>query len=544
MASQIALDYATHRLRILAFDGSSKRIRVQAVIDVDLDVPPTDDDVEADDLRADAIAAAMKAAKLPSDPSAMAFDAGQALFREFDLPFTDAAQIAKVVRFEAESHIPLDIDDVVMQHLVLRKTRDKSHVLAAAVKKDDLLDRFDVLDASGIDPHFVDLDAFALFHALAGTGVAAEHPDAVVVSVQPESTTLLFLAGGELYAVRSLRMGTHSLHSAGTRLEANEQEVELARTHDFLGRLKRELRRTLTSLPPLEIPVVLVTGSGSRVPGFADAMREVFAGEVRELDFLAHVDHKLSAEEVERYGPDIGVALGIAYKLFGLEVTQTDFRRDECAYARKFDQVKSPLIVLSFLIFLVVALQCIDAVYRNKTVNREYDLMINWGDEALKMVLGDEAAAHAVWQGVEGQPQRVQAIHTRMEKEFSDLAAKLGRGDRLPWQPSALAAWIEFMEKVEANEKKLGRLLVSRLDIDVGARTPQFKVSGVMESRTKVDELIRILEEDPLYEDVRPSVTSATDDGMVRFDEIVADIDLAELERRVKEGIKSAERAG
>ena len=537
MASQIALDYGTHRLRILAFDGSSKRIRVQSVVDVDLDVPPTDDDVEADDVRADAIAAAMKAGKFPSDPSGMAFDAGQALFREFDLPFTDPAQIAKVVRFEAESHIPLDIDDVVMQHVVLRKTRDKSHILAAAVKKDDLLDRFDVLEASGVDPHFVELDALALYHALVGTGITTETPDAVIVSSQASSTTLLFLSGGVLYAMRSLRMGTHGIHAAGTRLEGNEQDVELARAHDFLGRLRREIRRTLTSMPPVELPVVLVTGTGSRIPGFSDAMRDVFAGEVRDLDLLARVDHKLSPDEVERYGPDIGVVLGVAYKLFGLEVTQTDFRRDECAYARKFDQVKSPLIVLSFLMFLVVALQCIDAVYRHKTIAREYDTMVEWGDEALKEVLGDEETARAVWAGAPPGPLRVQAIRTRMESEFNEIAAKLGRSDRLPWQPSALAAWIEFMEKIAANEDNLGRLRVQRIDIDVGARNPQFKISGVMESRTKIDELIRILEEDPLYSDVKPSVTSATEDGLVRFDEIVTELNLDELERRVKEGI-------
>src|SRR5690606_4667767 len=110
MVAQTAIDYGADRLRLLEFDGSGKRIRVLDVVDVDLAVAPADDDVEPDDLRAEAVAEAAKEARLVTDPCGMAFASAHALFREFDLPFTNDEQIEKVVRFEAESHIPLDID--------------------------------------------------------------------------------------------------------------------------------------------------------------------------------------------------------------------------------------------------------------------------------------------------------------------------------------------------------------------------------------------------------------------------------------------------
>src|SRR4029450_7012371 len=121
-----------------------------------------------------AIALAVSESGFARDPSGMAFPAAHAMFREFDLPFTAREQIDKVVNFECESHFPGDIDDLVVQHIVLRQTRDKSHLLAVAVRKDDLLDRLDILDEAGLDPMFVELDDFALYQALVGTGVHAE----------------------------------------------------------------------------------------------------------------------------------------------------------------------------------------------------------------------------------------------------------------------------------------------------------------------------------------------------------------------------------
>src|SRR5262245_60723790 len=130
MAAQIAIEYGTRRVRLLEFDGSGKKVRVLGVRDVSLDLPPELvmlEDIEKaegergegapparqgedpDDVRAKAIAKAVSESGFVRDPSAMAFPAAHAMFREFDLPFTTREQIEKVVKFECESHFPGDI---------------------------------------------------------------------------------------------------------------------------------------------------------------------------------------------------------------------------------------------------------------------------------------------------------------------------------------------------------------------------------------------------------------------------------------------------
>jgi Tfp pilus assembly PilM family ATPase len=534
MATQIAIDYSSTCLRLLEFDGSGKKVRVLGVEEVDLRVPTTgEDELEADDLRADAIAAAMKETGFVADPSGMAFDASSALFREFDLPFTNDEQVKKVVRFEAESHIPLDIDDVIMQHLVMRTTRDKSHILAAAIKKEDLLDRLDILDEANLDPMFVDMDVFSLLHALVATGAADDHPVSVVINAQEAATSMLFLMGGQLYAVRSLRLGTHGIHPAGEVESEGDREIETARIHDYSSRLKREIRRTMATLTGLdEIGAVLVTGSGSRIPGFLETVGEAFGVDAEPLNLLSYVDHKLSEDDVLRYGPDIGVALGVAYKLNGLDLTHSDFRRDECAYTRKFDQVKSPLIVLSFLLFLVVALGCIDAIYRVRKAKVEYGYLLSSAQANLEELMEDNEAARAIWEPVEFGPARVTAVAQAVDDLREEEARKLGRSAVIPDQRSALHAWIEFSKLIKANEKTLGKLALKRLDIVVTGKNPEIRINGIMESASKYSTLLGLLREDALYLDVEPGPASPTEQGMTSFGETVIKLNLDVLDAR------------
>lgn len=539
--AQLAVDFGTDHVRLLEFDGSGKRLRVLSVAEIDLSQHRGSGDAEADgpsndDLAAEAIAEAMDAGRMSVDPSGMAWSSGQALFREFTLPFTGDEQIAKVVRFEAESHIPLDLDDVVLQHLVLRKTRDKSHILAVAVKKDDLLDRFDVLEESNVDPMFVDVDVFSLVHALQGSGVAAEYPECVLVDAQDRATNLLFMREGALFAVRSLRMGAHGIPRQGERSTGElDDKIAEARGADYLGRLERELRRTLTTLPGVgEVTTVLLLGSGRAIPGFDACMSRVFGGaKVLPLDLLSRVDHKLDADVVSRHGPDLGVALGVAYKLAGLDVTGTDFRRDECAYTRKFDQVKSPLIVLSFVIFLIVALKGIDTFYQLRKARSEYSYLLTDAREQLNLLVGDNTEARLVWEGREFGPQQVQAIAQAFDTRHNDLSLQLGRSSQIPSQPSALAVWMELSELLASNQDLIGRLTLRKLDIDVGARTPLVRISGQVLDPTHYNDLIDLLSNDAMYRNLRQGdVTPAQDGVNWEFGETTLEVDLEELAQR------------
>lgn len=531
MASQTAIEYGGSRVRLLKFDGSGRKPRILGVYDVSLDVQP-DEDTDPDDVRALAIASAMKASGCATDPCVMSFDAGHAMFREFDLPFTNADQIAKVVRFEAESHFGGDIDDFVIQHLVLRKTRDKSHLLVVGIKKDDLLDRLDILDESSLDPMLVDVDGFALYNALVGTGVAEEHERMAVVNAQETSTTIMFLVDGGLFALRSIRIGTHGVRhedDGQAASEGNELEVETARTHDYLTRLVRELRRTLGTIPDLgQLDALYVTGGGSRLPGFAEAVGGVLGAVAQPLDLLSRVSHKLSEDEVEQYGADIGVGLGMAFKLNGVDVTKTDFRREEVAYTRKFDQVKLPLIVMSFALFLVVAFLGLDAYKQRQHMEGEYRNLLRNAQTNLLELVTEPSEVVDQMAAAEFGPDRMRAAVMVAHRLKDNIERQLGRGQRMPKQHSALAVWIELFVTIFENEKPLGRFALDRVDIAVSGRSPYIKLSGEVVDQTHYQELLNLLGAQAMFSEIRPGGTRQTSSGL-RFTDLEVELDLSAM---------------
>jgi len=532
MALQTAIEYGGRRVRLLKFDGSGKKLRILGVHDISLDVE-ADGDTDPDDVRALAISAAVKESGCPRDPCAMSFDAGHAMFREFDLPFTNDDQIAKVMRFEAESHFGGDIDDFVIQHTVLRKGRDKSHLLVAGIKKDDLLDRLDILDESNLDPMTVDVDGFALYNALVATGLAEEHERIAVVNAQESSTTLMFLVDGKLFALRSIRIGTHGvLHDADGVVpeEGFEHDVETARTHDYLTRLVREVRRTLGTLPDLgTLDALYITGSGSRLAGFGEAVGGVLGGAAQPLDLLSRVNHKLTDDEVDQFEPDIGVVLGTAFKLNGIDVTRTDFRREEVAYTRKFDQVKLPLIVLSFALFLVVAFLGLDAYKQRQHMDGEYKNIILLAQKQLEaLALDNEEVEQDLARAAFG-PDRVREAVMMARELKEDIEVHLGRGQRIPEQRSALAVWIELFVTIGDNETRIGRIALDRVDVEVSSRNPYAKLSGEVEDQTQFQELLNIFGANEMFSEVRPGGTRQTSSGL-RFTDLEIELDLSVLD--------------
>jgi type IV pilus assembly protein PilM len=93
------------------------------------------------------------------------------VMRTIDLPpLTDAKQIASAVQFQAQEHIPMPLEQAVLEHQVLGtvNTTDgpRTRVVLVAARR-DMIDR--VLEATtraGLRPAGIDLSAFALIRAL------------------------------------------------------------------------------------------------------------------------------------------------------------------------------------------------------------------------------------------------------------------------------------------------------------------------------------------------------------------------------------------
>ena len=100
------------------------------------------------------------------------------VMRTVDLPpMKDAKEIASAARFQAQEHIPMPLDQAVLEHhsLGLVETADgpRTRVVLVAARR-DMIDRLlEATRRAGLRPEGVDLSAFAMIRALHQPGRTA-----------------------------------------------------------------------------------------------------------------------------------------------------------------------------------------------------------------------------------------------------------------------------------------------------------------------------------------------------------------------------------
>jgi len=556
MANYVGIDLGPTQARILEAEGSVKKMSVTRFRRVDVRTP---EEASASAFltkeHGDAIEEAMSQAKISREPIAMSWDSDHTVFREMDLPFTSDDQIRRVVKYEAESHLlNCDIEDVVVSFYKLREERDKSHLMVTAVRKDYLLNRFEVLQRAGVDPLVVDLDVMAKFNAVSGLGFAEEHGSFVVLDCGRRTTDLLLISEGRLVSGRAIRLGADSvtarlqgdlggpeaLPGAEALLEdPNKDDLivpaappakpeteqgadELAgglatqRVGDYYNKISRELKRTLVvSRLPDSIEAIYITGPGSRLPGFAEEVAEKLGidAPVSRLDWIDRIEHSLVGDDVEALEDEGLTSLGLAYKLAGHDASGIDFRQEECRYARKFDQVKEPAIYFcGFLLFLVVLVNLFDI--RSLSVKTPFLFKERGADisrihdpakEFFEQALGGDATFPEKY--VAPSKGSLNYMRVKMDGRINELKGQLGRGGAIPRMPSSLIIWRDCFDAIEKKMDGIGKLMLEDVAIKVRQQQqPYIEFEGNVSSGTALDQLVAALNTIPGIEEVvRPT---------------------------------------
>jgi type IV pilus assembly protein PilM len=228
------------------------------------------------------------------------------VMRTIDLPpLTDPKQLASAVRFQAQDHIPMPLDQAVLEHqsLGVVDTPDgkRSRVVLVAARRDVVERVLAAARSAGLRPEGIDLSAFALIRALqrpaAGPGatlylnVGGLTNLAVAVSTLCVFTRVIGAGSESMAAELAERRALTLEHASGwlkhvglqapaDELEGNPEIISAAREilTDGVKRIADEVRTTLDfySMQDGAIGVerAIATGPAVSLPGFADALGE------------------------------------------------------------------------------------------------------------------------------------------------------------------------------------------------------------------------------------------------------------------------------
>jgi type IV pilus assembly protein PilM len=227
------------------------------------------------------------------------------VMRMVDLPpLRDAKEIASAVRFQAQDHIPMPLEQAVLEHqsLGIVETPDgpRTRVVLIAARRDMIDGLLAATRNAGLRPEGIDLSAFAMIRALYRKGsdgatlyVSVGGMTNLAVAVE---TTCVFTRvvahgteamAGELAERRGLTL-EHArgwLTHVGTRTQLDDIEGEseiIVEARAVLGegirRIADEVRNSLDfyRVQPgaAEVKNAILTGPAVSIPGFCDQLGE------------------------------------------------------------------------------------------------------------------------------------------------------------------------------------------------------------------------------------------------------------------------------
>jgi type IV pilus assembly protein PilM len=230
------------------------------------------------------------------------------VMRTIDLPpLKDAKEINSAVRFQAQEHIPMPLDQAVLEHQSLGEVSTlegkRTRVVLVAARRDMIDALLEAVKRAGLKPHGIDLSAFAMIRAL-------HRPDRTGATLYMNvggMTNLAVAVGSTCVFTRVVAHGTASMASElaerrGLTLEhanawlkhvgltAPVDEVEgdpdiVKETRNVLGdgvrRLADDVRNSIDFHSMQEgaagVELAVVTGPAVSIPGFAEKLGEEIA---------------------------------------------------------------------------------------------------------------------------------------------------------------------------------------------------------------------------------------------------------------------------
>lgn len=246
------------------------------------------------------------------------------------------AEAREVIRWEAEQHVPFDMDNVQLDFEITDPDGDglQMTVLLVAAKHELIETRISLLQQAGLNAKVVDVEAFALHNAL-----EVNYPDAMqgvtaLVNIGHDTTTVNVLDEGVPVLTRDLSFGTRGLMLDLQRersLTAEEAHAALrgeSEDHslrEFLAERAQEVARGVeraaafleTDEIGLGVGRLYLCGGGVGVPALPEVLAERLGVETHVASAFEQIQVKADAVdfmELQEMAPMLMLSVGLALR--------------------------------------------------------------------------------------------------------------------------------------------------------------------------------------------------------------------------------------
>lgn len=338
----VGLDIGSHTIKAVELEKSAKGYRLSNWgISSPLGEAIVDGEIMDRQLVTDAISNLLETRGIKSRTVVAAVSGRAVIVKKISMNRLSPEDAQQAVYWEAEQHVPYDINDVSLDFEILGPAPNdpkQMQVLLVAAKKDMVMSFSDLIRDAGLQPLIVDVDSFAAQNALEANYDFSPNEVVAILNIGAEITNIDITQAGTPYFTKDLQLGGNTfIEAAQRKFNLSQSEAasavrgEGAASNDIvpvveqacdglalaLERAQAFLRTAGEAGP---ITRIMLCGGSSLTPGLQGYLQRRFnvpADIANPLTRIAYDPALFAGQEVGHVAPLLTVGIGLALRRLG-----------------------------------------------------------------------------------------------------------------------------------------------------------------------------------------------------------------------------------
>ncbi|HSE40725.1 MAG TPA: type IV pilus assembly protein PilM [Acidobacteriota bacterium] len=341
----VGLDIGSHSIKLVEFKQRGKNFEL---VSFGIQPLPPDSIVEGAIMDSSAVADAIDSLFVNNNVKrtevATSVSGGSVIVKKISLPTMSEGELSESIRWEAEQYIPFPIDEVNLDHKILRTTAGQGgmmDIILVAVKKDMIGFYANVITQAGKRPLVVDVDSFAMQNAFELNYKSDVRSDEVIALINVGASLInmniiqgeisLFTrdigTGGNLYTEtiqRELNLSRDNAENIKKGIPTDGIEPSSAAsiiqgvTEDIAVDVQRTLDFFKATSTEERIDRIYIAGGSAKIPGLQQYFREKFNAPTELLNPFKNIKlTNIDADYLHEVAPVATVAVGLALRKAG-----------------------------------------------------------------------------------------------------------------------------------------------------------------------------------------------------------------------------------
>jgi len=249
-------------------------------------------------------------------------------------------ELIETISVEAEQYIPFDISEVNLDFQILGEAEsnpNQMNVLLVAAKKEMIADYIELVQAAGLNPCIIDVDAFALQNIFE-TNYDLPDEAVALIDIGAGKTSMNIVKGDSSLFMRDVSLGCSQINGRiVSMLDCSEEEAEAIKFNrsqdqmssdeyseiissvitDWSEEIRRAMDYYYSTEPEDSIQRIILSGGGAHIQGFSDLLASEASVEVEIINPFGTMDidsKKFEPSYLQQMAPQAAICLGLALR--------------------------------------------------------------------------------------------------------------------------------------------------------------------------------------------------------------------------------------